>query len=516
VFVKFPHLLFSFLHKQIVSHPIPVLNPRRLYLSRHPVLIPMYKYSNCMVLRLPLEILCQICSLIPMVDIIQLCLAVPDLAKIIFNTPSLWSEINIAMQSVTTTATTASNAYDSKTKCILDEIPDPLAKSLIDSWLTEYARKGIKKIKIMDHAKFFFQQDDYRTLEMMQLVFRHCSNISHFTIQSSSDIDYYALVDSLNELLPCSKEYNTPKLVQFELIETHRPKLMLNPAMVLQLQRALSRFTPYSAFTLKSCKECREYIGYQQPMCAKCLCTQNDVIRCPYCHWQCDDCGAHFCDTCQKKELVEVLLARYSENAPGLYKHNTPESNPSSSSCCPPPSYAMAAPNASTTLLCSNCLSAHQCNRCDMLFASENLRHCDICQKKSFCSSVSDESLTIPEPTRAILPLLPIVNTIYQNQPVKVITQVATDHARTDSDDDSDDDGNESGCCKYKEEFIRCKQCKMNGFCTSCLPQVRAGTRNWVTVCPTCNEFICPLCVEEGRLPLFFAPGYGSRVTALS
>ncbi|KAJ2957380.1 hypothetical protein NQZ79_g6891 [Umbelopsis isabellina] len=450
-----------------------------------------------------------------MVDIIQLCLASADLARILFNTPSLWSEINIAMQSVINTSTTASNAYDSKTKCILDELPDPLAKSLIDTWLTEYAKKGIRKVKIMDHAKFFFQQDDYRTLEMMQLVLRHCNNIAHFTIQSSSDIDYYAIVDRLNEVAPCSKEYDTPHLARFELIETHRPKAMLNSAMILQLQRALSKFTPFSPFTLKSCKECREYIGYQQPMCAKCLCTPNNVVRCPYCHWQCDDCGAHFCDTCQKKELVEVLLARYSEITPGLYKHNTPESNSSSTSCCPLIGHATAAPNASTTLLCSNCLSAHQCNRCDMLFASENLRHCDICQKRSFCSSVSDESLTIPEPTRIGSVPLPIVNTIYQNQPVAIPTQLAADHAKADSDDESDDDGNESGCCKYKEDFIRCKQCKMTGFCTSCLPQVRAGTRNWLTVCPTCDEFICPLCVEEGRLPLFFAPGYGSRSIAM-
>ncbi|KAI8578138.1 hypothetical protein K450DRAFT_248290 [Umbelopsis ramanniana AG] len=478
----------------------------------------MYKYSNCMVLRLPLEILCQICSLIPMTDVTQLCRASPKLAQLIYNMPHLWREITVAMQPLTNTSQAL--AYSQKqTSKVLNDIPDRLAQRLLSTLLSREARNGIRTVTIIDHAKFFFQQDDSRLHEMMQLVFRQCPNLVHFTLQTSSDIDYYSLIDSLNEIPPCSapKQFQLPRLSKFELIETHRPRPLLNTIVLAEIQHALSNLTPHPAFSQKSCKECREYIGYQQPMCAQCLTSQPEAIRCPFCHWQCDDCGAHFCDGCQKKELVEVLLADYHGDTL-RYNHSEHTSCPPSNPC----------PNGSgssnTTLLCSRCVQAHKCNKCEMLFASENLRHCDICQQQSFCSSISDESLTIPEPTRAV-PLITSVHTIYRDTPSKPtlpshnLHQLTTarrhsasqdNHSSESSDEEDEDDEDDMGCCRFTEKFIRCKQCKMTGFCTQCLPQAREGIRNWVTVCPTCDEFICPLCVAEGRLPLFFAPGYGT------
>lgn len=487
----------------------------------------MYKYSNCMVLRLPLEILCQICSLIPMTDVTQLCRASPKLAQLIYSMPQLWREITIAMQPLTNTSQ-ALACSQKQTSKVLNDIPDRLAQRLVSTLLSREARNGIRTVKIIDHAKFFFQQDDSRLHEMMQLVFRQCPNLVHFTLQTSSDVDYYSLIDSLNEIPTQGpaplQQFQLPRLSKFELIETHRPRPLLNTIVLAELQGALSNLTPHPAFSQTSCKECREYIGYQQPMCAQCLTSQPDAIRCPFCHWQCDDCGAHFCDVCQKKELVEVLLADYHGDT---LRYNHPEHQPVSSSSCSPSNHC---PNGSassnTTLLCSPCLQAHKCNKCDMLFASENLRCCDICQQQSFCSSISDESLTIPEPTRT-LPLITSVHTIYRDtphhtkpplpshnlhQPTTTAGHPRDNHSSESSDeeDDDDEDDDDMGCCRFTEKFIRCKQCKMTGFCTQCLPQAREGIRNWVTVCPTCDEFICPLCVAEGRLPLFFAPGYGT------
>lgn len=479
----------------------------------------MYKYDNCMVLRLPLEILCQICSWIPMIDVIQLCRASPKLAQVIYGIPNLWREITIAMQQPVSNSSASQNNMKSNKK--VDEIPDRLAQHLLSTLLSREARLGIKNVKIIDHAKFFFQQDDFRTQEMMQLVFRQCSNLVQFTLQTSSDIDYYSLINSLDELSTPPPEsptanYLLPRLNKFELVETHRPRPLLNHTVLSHLQRALSSLSPHTPFSLKPCKECRQYMGYQQPKCAQCLSTQPDAIRCPFCHWQCDDCGAHFCDLCQKKELVEVLLADYHHQDISLpYNNADHQTACGASSLCPPPGNASSG-NASTKLLCSSCVRSHQCNRCSMLFASENLRHCDICQQKSFCSSVSDESLTIPEPTRSLpIPTIP-VHTIYRENHLSAAsehTQNISSHSNTDDDessDDEDDDSNDMGCCRFSDKFIRCKQCKMTGFCTSCLPQARAGIRNWVTVCPTCDEFLCPFCVAEGRLPLFFAPGYGA------
>lgn len=469
-----------------------------------------------MVLRLPLEILCQICSWIPTTDVIQLCRASPKLAQVIYSMPQLWREITIVMQPITNSVPSAINMKPTKK---VDEIPDRLAQHLLSTLLSRDAKNGIKSVKIIDHAKFFFQQDDFRTQEMLQLVFRQCSNIVHFTLQSSSDIDYYTLIDSLNELSPTcsvspSPEYQLPRLTKFELVETHRPRPMLNHMVLSQLQRALSHLSPHSSFSLDACKECKEYMGYQQPLCAHCFTTQADAIRCPFCHWQCDDCGAHFCDVCQKKELVEVLLADYHQRDATPYDSTTCINAIAAATCnvsaCPTGNTLNGNTASTTTLLCSNCVRSHKCNRCNMLFASENLRHCDICQQQSFCSSVSDESLTIPEPTRS-LPLTP-VHTIYRELPLATSGHASGHPVDDDSSDDEedDDDSNDLGCCRFSDKFIRCKQCKMSGFCTSCLPQARAGVRNWVTVCPTCDEFICPLCVAEGRLPLFFAPGYGT------
>ncbi|KAH8551704.1 hypothetical protein BGW37DRAFT_492010 [Umbelopsis sp. PMI_123] len=496
----------------------------------------MYKYSNCMVLRLPLEILCQICSLIPMTDVIQLCRASPKLSQLIYSMRHLWRDITIAMQPLTNSSQEL--AYTQKTNNNVHyDIPDRLARHLLSTLLSREARNGIRMVKIIDHAKFFFQQDDSRVHEMMQLVLRQCPNIVHFTLQTSSDIDFYSLIDSLNEVplsstgnqTPVHKQFQLPRLTKFELIETHRPRPLLNNTVLAELQRALSSLTPHSPFSQKPCKECREYIGYQQPICAQCLTSQPDAIRCPFCHWQCDDCGSHFCDVCQKNELVEVLLADYHGDT---LRYNYSDHTASSSSLCPLP-ISHGCPNANgsstTTLLCSRCVQAHKCNKCEMLFASENLRHCDICQQRSFCSSVSDESLTIPEPTRALAPITP-VHTIYRDTPHHTKPpslpshnfhqrtgnsdghSVSQDNHPSDSSDeeDEDDEDDDMGCCRFTEKFIRCKQCKMTGFCIQCLPQAREGIRNWVTVCPTCEEFICPLCVAEGRLPLFFAPGYGT------
>ncbi|KAG2178347.1 hypothetical protein INT44_001497 [Umbelopsis vinacea] len=449
-----------------------------------------------------------------MTDVTQLCRASPKLAQLIYSMPHLWREITVAMQPLTNPSQ-ALACSQKQTSKVVNDIPDRLAQRLLSNLLSREARNGIRTVTIIDHAKFFFQQDDSRLHEMMQLVFKQCPNLVHFTLQTSSDIDYYSLIDSLNEIPhQAPKQFQLPRLSKFELIETHRPRPLLNTIVLAEIQQALSHLTPHAAFSQKSCKECREYIGYQQPMCAQCQTSQPDAIRCPFCHWQCDDCGVHFCDGCQKKELVEVLLADYHGDTL-RYNH---------SECPLPPN---PCPNGSassnTTLLCSRCVQAHKCNKCDMLFASENLRNCDICQQQSFCSSISDESLTIPEPTRAV-PLITSVHTNYRDTPTKPplttlpshnLHQLTTadNHSSESSDEEDDEDDDDLGCCRFTEKFIRCKQCKMTGFCTQCLPQAREGIRNWVTVCPTCDEFICPLCVAEGRLPLFFAPGYGTHTT---